>query len=94
MRVDNFGFLLKVKSFTIFEHYSSLQLIFKVLLIARAERFGIRVPHELVCYTSLSSASVAADCCVVHHECVLRLSHRRVAALPSRSVRRKRDRIS
>ena len=75
MRVDNFGFLLKVERFTIFQHYSAPELILKVLLIARAERFGIRVSHELVSHASPSSASVAADSLVVHHESVLRLSH-------------------
>lgn len=94
MRVDNFSFLLEVERLTILEHYCLLKLILKVLLIAGAERFGIRVPHKLVGHTRLSSTSVAADCRVVHHECVLRLSHRRVAAVPSRSVRRKGDRIS
>ena len=91
MRVDDFGFLLEVKCLTVLKHYGTLQLVFEVLLVARAERFGVRIAHKLVGHASLAAASIASDSRVVHHECALRVSHGcRVASLTARSTRRKK----
>ena len=57
--IDNFGLLLKIKSFAIFQHDRVLVPVLEVALIAGAKSLRVWVPDKTVGYSRLPGAFVA-----------------------------------
>lgn len=60
VRIDNFSFFLEVKSILLSQYLGFVDLVLVLLLVIRNGRFGVGVPHEPVCATSLSSSLVTS----------------------------------
>ena len=70
MRVDNLSLLLKVKSVTVFNNLSLLQLVFILFLLNCAHSFRIRVSHKFIGAPSLSATGVSSNSGICNCKCI------------------------
>lgn len=68
--VDNLSLFLEVKSVTVFNHLSLLQLVFVLLLLNCAHSFRIRVSHKFIGAPSLSATGVSSNSGICNGKCI------------------------
>jgi len=61
MRINNFSLLFQIKGLSLFEDNGILQLISEVLLVARDQTLGVRVPYKLICASGFPSSLVPSN---------------------------------